>query len=370
MPNEWPKLHLKDTFSCPTADLPRRIGDPSFLYYRPLDGSPTAVPSMRLPTPVVSCRPKKKPCETRTTPPLRLAFPDLYNITRMPHLLQLAAAATVEAAGLVLVSRLLFLAGFTLMGNPPASRGRLLWHLFRLPGNLIHELSHALVLCIVGYRVVCVRLSILDKHGRGEVLAQGRWHRLIPAILGWPAASIAPIVGGIAAIVVLTRVLGVPLPQSPYQATTLGEELVARWAAVLRNVNLASWQGWLFVLLVLSIGAELAPSDRDLRAGLPSLLIVGSVLCLLAAVCYLALPDAVARQWCGTYARNFLRRVMLAEEMVLAVCGAVAVLVVLPLLVREAVGQGQVVPSTRRRVARAHSSRTTSRPSSRARPKR
>lgn len=250
---------------------------------------------------------------------------------------------------MVLLSRLLFVAGFRLIGNPPSPARQQVWHVFRLLGNLVHEASHAVVLCVAGYRVVAIKLSIQDSRGRGEVLAQGRWHRLVCPAVGWAAASLAPVVGGVAAIALLMRLMGVNFAWTPNEAATVGEQLVGRWVAVLREVNFSSWQGWIFVLALLSIGAELAPSDRDLRGALPALVVLGAILCLCAAAFYTAPVGAPARIWFDNHARYVLHWILAAEEMALAVCGAMGVLAVVPLLVAEAT-RSELVPSGRRRV--------------------
>ncbi|MCD6351250.1 MAG: hypothetical protein J7M26_03925, partial [Armatimonadetes bacterium] len=104
-----------------------------------------------------------------------------YNQPDMLDFLQLAIAATVEAVALVLLSRLLFVAGYSLLGRHRWRFFKLLWHLFRLPGNLLHELSHAVVLLLAGFRVEKIRPSLLDRSGTGHVEVRGRLWEVGPA---------------------------------------------------------------------------------------------------------------------------------------------------------------------------------------------
>lgn len=277
----------------------------------------------------------------------------------MWHFLQLVVAATVEAALLVILSRLLFVAAFGLLGNRRSRRGSLAWHLLRLPGNLVHELSHAVVLWVSGFRISAVRLSILDPNGRGEVVARGRWHRLVPSTIGWAAASMAPLVGAIVVICALMHFFGVMPAWTVDPHSSVGEALLARWTAVLKALNLSAWQGWVFLLLVLSIGAELAPSQQDFRACLPWLIVAASLLCMAAAIFYAAPPLAGPRQWFDARATAALNKILIAEELALAVTGAAGLVLAIPALLREALAGDTLIPDVRA----AGSSRPSPRPS-------
>jgi hypothetical protein len=258
----------------------------------------------------------------------------------MQDYLKLLAAATIEAGLLCLLSRLLFLAGYRLIGNPKHPRGGRLWHLLRLPGNLVHEASHAIVLLVTGYRVEAVSLSIFDREGRGQVVARGRWHHLTPGWAAWGLAAFAPIVGGMVAISLLMRPLGLAGGAQAVSSTSMAQVFLARVQDVVGGVNWHAWQGYLLLALVLSIGSELAPSDRDVRGTLPGLLGAAALACLVGAFFY---AGPVGIEWRGGFdagARHLLNGAIRAQELALAVCGAASVFVVVPWLLRESLLEG------------------------------
>jgi hypothetical protein len=253
----------------------------------------------------------------------------------MQDYLKLLAAATIEAGLLCLLSRALFLAGYRLVGNPKHKHGGRLWHLLRLPGNLVHELSHAIVLAIAGYRVEAISLSIFDAEGRGQVVARGRWHHLLPHWVAWGFAAFAPIVGSMVVIGLLMRPLGLTSNAHAVVSSSMAQVFLARVADVVAGVNWHAWQGYVLLALVLSLGSELAPSDRDVRGSLPGLLGAAAVACLLGAFFYLGPVSVGWRTGFDVGARHLLNGAIRAQELTLAVCGAASIFVLVPWLLRE-----------------------------------
>jgi hypothetical protein len=129
-------------------------------------------------------------------------------------------------------------------------------HLVRLPGNLLHELAHAVALLATGYTVANLTVSLLDSAGRGGVRPGPPWTRLARPWIANLVAPVAPVASGLAALAVLHPLLGAPgLPTSVDSVLPL-----------LRAVPWASWQLWAGLALAFSITAETAPSDIDLAA--------------------------------------------------------------------------------------------------------
>jgi hypothetical protein len=253
----------------------------------------------------------------------------------MQDYLKLLAAATIEAGLLCLLSRALFVAGFRVVGSRKHPHGGRLWHLLRLPGNLVHEVSHALVLALTGYRIEAISLSIFDAEGRGQVVARGRWHHLIPHWAAWGLAAFAPIVGSMLTIGLLMRPLGLSPNAHAVISSSMAQVFLARVADVVAGVNWHAWQGYVLLGLVLSLGSELAPSDRDVRGSLPGLLGAAAFACLIGAFFY---AGPVSVEWRNSFdlaARHLLNGAIRAQELTLAVCGAASIFVLVPWVLRE-----------------------------------
>ncbi|MBM3472379.1 MAG: hypothetical protein FJX75_03795 [Armatimonadetes bacterium] len=182
----------------------------------------------------------------------------------------------------------------TLASRSSSARGRRLVSLLRLPGNLLHEISHAAAYLISGYRIQRLATCWSDPEGRGYVETGRPWSPLHWAPLAAALSCAAPIVVGALAIHALGSALGVPLPAMdvtsegvrPVAARTLTDV----WFLV-SHLDWAAWQTYVFWLLAFSIGAELAPSGADLRQGFVML----CVLVLLSAVGILAVPEMELR---------------------------------------------------------------------------
>lgn len=177
----------------------------------------------------------------------------------------------------------------TLASTSSSPRARRLLTLLRLPGNLLHELSHAAAYLATGYRVGRFATCWSDPEGRGYVETGSPWFPLHFAPFSAAMSCAAPLIVGALAIHALGRVLGIPWPTAdvswqgvrPAAVHLLGE--IWRLGA---HLDWSAWQTYVFAVLALSIGAELAPSSDDLRQGFVML----CVLVLLLALGILALP--------------------------------------------------------------------------------
>lgn len=134
--------------------------------------------------------------------------------------------------------------------------GGTLQHLVRLPGNLLHELAHAVAMILTGYTVADLRVSLTDPEGRGHVRPGPAWIGLARPWLTNLVSPIAPVFAAVAALAALHFACGVPaLPAAS-----------GGLLPILRAVDPTRWELWLALALGYSITAEMAPSGIDLAA--------------------------------------------------------------------------------------------------------
>jgi len=149
---------------------------------------------------------------------------------------------------------------------------RLLVGILRLPGNLLHECSHALGYLLAGYRVRQIIPFFADPEGRGACRPGRAWSPLALPWLATGAAALLPLLVGALALRGLSVMLNVPTDPEQLARGVGWREL----PDILLGLDYRSWRTWLFLYLALSIGAELAPSDIDLKKSLPALLAAAS----------------------------------------------------------------------------------------------
>ncbi len=127
--------------------------------------------------------------------------------------------------------------------------------ILRVPGNLLHELAHAVVMLACGYTVLGFTISAMDPEGRGGVRPGAPWAPWARSWLANLISPVAPVAAGWAALALLREWGGLPgLPRA-----------VAGVLPVATTIPWERWQAWASVLLSMSVAAELAPSDVDLR---------------------------------------------------------------------------------------------------------
>ncbi len=213
----------------------------------------------------------------------------------MPSALELIRRVLLVAGEAVILyagSRLIF--EWVLRSAAGPTRFRcLLVGILRLPGNILHECSHALGYLLAGYRVRQIIFFFVDPEGRGVCRPGKPWSPVALPWLATGAAALMPLLAGAMALQFLCKWLNVP--GDP------GQLVEGNLAAILLALDFRSWQTWLFVYLALSIGAELAPSEIDLRKSIPALLAAAAAgIVLILTVSSLA-PDALLRHHFDVY---------------------------------------------------------------------
>jgi hypothetical protein len=147
------------------------------------------------------------------------------------------------------------------------------YQLLRTPGNIVHEVGHAVGYLIAGHRVSGMRFWFNDPARRGYVQAGSPYAPWGHPYLARLVASPAPLLAGALALQACARVLEVPaaVPAAfrpgpsiwpePARLKLAWQALTAWCAAPYGALELG-----LFVLLAVSLGIELAPSREDLGA--------------------------------------------------------------------------------------------------------
>jgi hypothetical protein len=207
------------------------------------------------------------------------------------------AVVAGQAVLLYLLSRRLImgLVVRTLAARSRGRVGRLVLLLLRLPGNLLHEWSHAAAYLVSGYTISRIGSCLSDPEGRGYCTPGRPWSPVHWRPLAAGVASVLPLFVGALAIRSLASWLDVSLPAADLVRDDLGpviDRLVSDLGGFVRGLDWRAWETYAFWYLALSIGAELAPSEVDLRRGAPILL----VLCVGLVLFAYALPQMEARR--------------------------------------------------------------------------
>lgn len=151
------------------------------------------------------------------------------------------------------------------------------------PGVILHELSHVLFCALTGAKVR--RITLFSKKG-GEVL---HGPSKIP-IVGQMLISLAPLAGGTLALYFTTQFFVPEIltyqNQIGLDSKGLSQLLLASFKNFSR-LNYTNWQDILYLYLVLSFAAAMAPSKQDLQHIYWSL---GLILIILVAASFL-FPD-------------------------------------------------------------------------------
>jgi hypothetical protein len=139
------------------------------------------------------------------------------------------------------------------------------YRFFVAPGVVVHELSHALGCIVMGAQITDINFW---KANGGHVEHYPPKAKLI----GEAIIALAPIWGTLALLAVLTKLL---VPNAFLYASTFNAQ------GIIESFNWFSWQSWLYIYLVTSLMATIAPSKTDMRYALASLVILTLALTVL-----------------------------------------------------------------------------------------
>ncbi len=207
------------------------------------------------------------------------------------ELLRRISLVAGEAVVLFFASRLVFDHVLRPMWGRSLPR-RIVVGILRGPGNILHETGHAIGYGLAGYSVRRLVFFFADDEGRGYCLPGRPW---APWAIPWLAtgfAALMPLIAGTLALYGLSVWLGVPADPSDLAVTGDWRLL----AGILTGLDYRSWRTIVFLYLALSIGAELAPSEIDLRRSIPALLVATAMLVMVViAVSHLP-ADAPVRE--------------------------------------------------------------------------
>jgi hypothetical protein len=147
----------------------------------------------------------------------------------------------------------------------------IIWRHYRYfvaPGVMVHELSHAIGCIIMGAQITDINFW---KASGGHVEHYPPRSKLI----GEAIIALAPIWGTLSLLALLTWLLA---PNAFISVASFDLQ------GVLDAFNWLSWQSWLYLYLVTSLMATIAPSKTDMRYALGSLVILTLLLVVLLTI--------------------------------------------------------------------------------------
>jgi hypothetical protein len=208
---------------------------------------------------------------------------------------EMVLLVALEAFLLFALSRLLFACVLrSLAGRARGGGGLIRW--LRLPGNLVHEVSHAAGYLLCGFRVKRLETTVSDPEGRGLCEPGAPWAAAAIPWLATGAAAVLPLVFGALFLRGLAMLLGVRFVNGGHglEGGAVGL-LVATIRETLHRMDLLDWRAWVFLYLGFSVGAELAPSASDFRRCVAPL--TATAVVLAGMTFYLGLGHAASPAW-------------------------------------------------------------------------
>lgn len=172
------------------------------------------------------------------------------------------------------------------------------------PGVVAHELSHLLGALLTFTRVT--GFSVMPTPDSGGQTLGSVSHAATKNPVTLVLISVFPLLGGSFILWALATLLVPGAPSAAPDFTAPGSSsfsyLGSWWAFVLGTVkafNPLAWQSWLFAYLSITVGAHLAPSNRDLgytAAGFTALSILAVIVTWLGELTSDAIGE-LARKW-------------------------------------------------------------------------
>jgi hypothetical protein len=216
-------------------------------------------------------------------------------------LLKMILVVVAEAFGIYCLSRILFVWVLQAVAVR-AHGGGWVVKLLRLPGNLVHELGHALGYLLCGFRVKTLVPCVLDPAGRGLCQPGERWHELASPWLATGVAAIMPLLMGPLFLRGAAILLNFPLARvSSTGPEGVGMLIYEVLRQTLLNLNGHDWRTWVFLYLGFSVGAEMAPSDIDFKRSLAPLAATAAVFGGFSAWLGYLHPHSAAWAWYSTH---------------------------------------------------------------------
>lgn len=174
-------------------------------------------------------------------------------------------------------------------------------------GTPIHELSHALMCIIFGHKITDMRLyNPSSKDGTLGYVSHTYKKRNIYHQIGNFFIGVAPVLlGGIVIILLLALFLPDAFDTISSEIDTLSTANLdsvpvleffsfvgTAIAAIFSGESLATWQGWVFIILALTISTHMEMSGADIKSGLRGLAFLLVVMLIVTGLIYLISPDA------------------------------------------------------------------------------
>jgi len=147
-------------------------------------------------------------------------------------------------------------------------------------GTPVHELSHALVVLLLGGKLK--EVSLFSANSATGELGSVSYTFKSSAPIRRTVVALAPLVGGTAVLLAVTRLLFPDVMSLAWEqklafskdsllelplglASALGENFVGLVKALTSRAVVSRWQTWLWVYLVVCIGTRLSPSRVDFK---------------------------------------------------------------------------------------------------------
>ncbi|MEI8249276.1 MAG: M50 family metallopeptidase [Candidatus Taylorbacteria bacterium] len=123
-------------------------------------------------------------------------------------------------------------------------------------GAFVHESSHALLCILTGAKVEEFKVFTSQPH-----VIHGK-SRL--PIIGGFLISIAPIGGGLLFLYLINHILlGNYITLIPFTHSI--QDIAGTFLSILSQLHIFDWRTWVFVLLLVNVGAMLGPSIQDIK---------------------------------------------------------------------------------------------------------
>ncbi len=174
-------------------------------------------------------------------------------------------------------------------------------------GTPIHELSHALMCLIFGHKITDMKLyDPSAEDGALGYVSHTYRKRNVYHQIGNFFIGVAPVLlGGLLIILLLSLFLPDAYDTIASEIDTLstadpGSFPIVEFfsfvgtsiSVIFSGDSLSSWQGWIFIILALTISTHMEMSGADIRSGLRGLVFLLVVMLVTNGLIYLVSPDA------------------------------------------------------------------------------